>query len=113
MNEHRTLTQSLQKSKLSEAQIAFVAGDVAKREGTTRSATELPSLSEQSDRSLESLPVGVGASVSVTIRLPGDLASRLLEVSLNRKLRREKPFTQQDIVADALGQWLKNQSDSL
>jgi len=38
----------------------------------------------------------------MTFRLPASLAARLLEVSATRKLRRERPFHQQDIVAEPL-----------
>ncbi len=43
---------------------------------------------------------------SITVRLPGDLPQQLLRASLERKLRRLRPFTQQDIVAIALREWL-------
>jgi hypothetical protein len=45
--------------------------------------------------------------------LAAALSSRLLRVSLDRKLKRKRPFTQQDIIADALTRWLKNKDDSL
>jgi hypothetical protein len=49
----------------------------------------------------------------LTFRLPEKLATALLETSLKRKLRRAKPYTQQDILAEALAFWLKNQAASL
>ena len=48
----------------------------------------------------------VAGIVSITIRLPASLPSRLLRASVERKLRREQPFSQQDIVAEALHAWL-------
>jgi len=54
-------------------------------------------------------PVVVPAIVAMTFRLPASLAARLLEVSATRKLRREHPFHQQDIVAEALILWLRQQ----
>jgi hypothetical protein len=44
--------------------------------------------------------------VSITVRLPSSLPLRLLRASVERKLQRKHPFTQQDIVAEALQQWL-------
>ncbi len=48
----------------------------------------------------------VGSVGSITVRLPGDLPQELLRASLERKLRRIRPFTQQEIVASALREWL-------
>lgn len=44
---------------------------------------------------------------SITVRLPGDLPQQLLRASLERKLRRLRPYTQQEIVASALREWLR------
>ena len=51
------------------------------------------------------LSVVVPAIVSMTFRLPVPLAGQLVGVASERKLQRDKPFTQQDIVAEALRQW--------
>jgi hypothetical protein len=45
--------------------------------------------------------------VSMTFRLPADLPEALLRASMERKLRRQTPFAQQDIVAEAVRQWLR------
>lgn len=45
--------------------------------------------------------------VSLSIRIPESIAEALLRASSERKLKRVKPFTQQEIVADALSAWLK------
>jgi hypothetical protein len=49
--------------------------------------------------------VVVPAIVSMTFRLPAPLAGQLVGVATERKLQRERPFTQQDIVCEALHQW--------
>lgn len=49
--------------------------------------------------------VVIPAIVSMTFRLPASLAAHLARVSAERKLRRERPYHQQDIVAEALTQW--------
>jgi len=46
------------------------------------------------------------STVSMTFRLPADLPGRLIQISAERKVRREAPFSQQDIVAQALREWL-------
>ena len=67
--------------------------------------------------SLESRPVveperppaapAPGGRISVTLRLPAALAEGLWRVSLERRLRQERPFAQQDIVAEAVREWLE------
>ena len=44
--------------------------------------------------------------ISVTVRLPAAIGAALLRASLERKLAREEPFSQQDIVTQALTGWL-------
>jgi hypothetical protein len=41
----------------------------------------------------------------MTFRLPAPVAAQLVGAATERKLRRERPFTQQDIVVEALRQW--------
>lgn len=45
--------------------------------------------------------------VSATFRLPTELLAMLLKASSERKLKKIEPFTQQDIVAEALAGWLQ------
>jgi len=47
------------------------------------------------------------AIVSATFRLPATLPPALLKASSDRKIKKVHPFTQQDIVAEALTDWLK------
>ena len=42
-----------------------------------------------------------------SLRLPVEIPDALLRASFDRKLKREKPWTQQDIAAEALSLWLK------
>ena len=56
-------------------------------------------------RELDPMPLGGVAHLSV--RLPAEIPQALLRASLDRKLKRLKPWTQQDIVAEAVMQWLK------
>lgn len=45
--------------------------------------------------------------VAVTLRLPEQLAHALIDVSAERRKNREKQWSQQDIVAEALAKYLK------
>lgn len=49
----------------------------------------------------------------MSFRLPAPLSARLVKASVERKLRRERPFSQQDIVAEALDEWLKHHDTSM
>ena len=62
-------------------------------------------------RVLESQPAplpGTGALVSMTFRVPAEIPSALVRASAERKVRRQRPFTQQEIVAEAVQQWLRS-----
>jgi hypothetical protein len=45
--------------------------------------------------------------VSVYVRLPGEISQALLKASSERKIAKLRPFTQQDIVAEAVQNWLQ------
>ena len=44
-----------------------------------------------------------------TFRLPSSIVESLLRVSMERKLKKMRPYTQQDIVAEALSEWLSSE----
>ena len=123
MNPKRTMSEALHVGSLTAEAAAFVAAGVA---GTT--AASAPSASALADpratippvtmrtgapESGESafihspLPAERRAPVSMTFRLPAELPSALLRVAMERKLRGEPPCTQQDIVAQAVREWLE------
>jgi hypothetical protein len=56
--------------------------------------------------------------IAVTVRLPKAIAHALIDASAERRKNREEAWSQQDIVAEAIEQWLeetrkKNGSDRL
>lgn len=127
-NSRRTLSEALRTGSLGEEARSFLTGPAAppppaQVPGATpqsppRPVTPPPDLNPPAppahlttmtitpqDRSAVVIP----AIVAMTFRLPASLAARLLEVSSQRKLRRERPFHQQDIVAEALTLWLRQQ----
>jgi hypothetical protein len=109
----RTLGAALQTAKLNEEQLAFVTGRAPERTIATETVplranpTPVP---PASNGVLNSPPTTVtpalSGTLSMTFRLPADLATTLMRVALERKLRREDPFSQQDIVAEALRDWM-------
>ena len=46
--------------------------------------------------------------VSLTVRVPRTVPQSLLLASVDRKLKRQRPFTQQEIVVEAITLWLKS-----
>lgn len=125
MKTQRTLSQALDNPELSEAAVAFVNGvtpklrEAAEISGESNTAFD-SSLPRGTSRNRTSVSAGehdssradvdpISGSVSMTFRLPSELSARLLRASLERKLSRRKPFTQQDIVAEALVLWFAKQ----
>jgi hypothetical protein len=58
-------------------------------------------------RAKKEQPAPASPLVSVYFRLPVELSQALLKASLERKLNKTLPFTQQDIMAEALQIWLQ------
>jgi hypothetical protein len=123
MNPKRTMSQALHSVNLSAEAAAFVAAGAA---GSAVAATPppAPAPADRANLSLVTVPVAASAAretafvhsplaaarrapVSMTFRLPAELPSALLRVAMERKLRGEPPCTQQDIVAQAVREWLE------
>ncbi|OYW23857.1 MAG: hypothetical protein B7Z55_03120 [Planctomycetales bacterium 12-60-4] len=49
----------------------------------------------------------MAGAVSLNVRIEPEISTALLRASMDRKIQRLDPFTQRDIVADALADWLK------
>ena len=123
MNPKRTMSQALHSVNLSAEAAAFVAAGAA---GNAVASTSPPELAPDSRAGLppvatltaatelralafshSPLPAERRAPVSMTFRLPAELPSALLRAAMERKLRGEPPCTQQDIVAQAVREWLE------
>ena len=126
MNPKRTMSQALHSVNLSAEAAAFVAAGAAGAAGNAVASTPPPELAPDSRASLplvatataapesralafshSPLPAERRAPVSMTFRLPAELPSALLRAAMERKLRGEPPCTQQDIVAQAVREWLE------
>ena len=118
----RSMNEALRTGELNEEALAFVTGKPSHPVADRTSRERLPALTTPApvptptrpeaqiqnavSEHAEVVAAGMG-TVSITVRLPGSLPPRLLRASVERKLRRETPFTQQEIVAEALEHWLK------
>ena len=105
--------EALMSERLSPHELAFVTGN----SGPAATPAEFPSRKKSSPRKPAPAPnsetqTGIPApTVSMTFRLPADLPRLLLKISAERKVRRLVPFTQQDIVAEALRKWIEAQRE--
>jgi hypothetical protein len=123
MNPKRTMSQALHSVNLSAEAAAFVAAGAAGRAVAATpppapapaarvnlSPVTMPPAAPAASESAfvhSPLPADRRAPVSMTFRLPAELPSALLRVAMERKLRGEPPCTQQDIVAQAVREWLE------
>ena len=108
----RTLSAALQTGKLTDEALAFVngTGNNGAKPITPANNSSVPRATSPSNGVHIAAPaiveVPTAGTVSMTFRLPSELSARLIRVSVERKLKRQSPFSQQDIVAEALTQWL-------
>jgi len=113
----RTLGESLQTDRLSDEALAFVNGThnrPAKKTIATAAVQDSDGVETATTQSNgvrieppQESSVAIPGSVSMTFRLPAELSTRLIRTSVERKLKRQRPFSQQDIIAEALAQWFK------
>ncbi len=118
---HRTLSAALQTGSLTGPALDFV------KAGSPRPVAEAPTAfapparppeveaprltGERVDscpRPSEGLATELETSLaSVTVRVPRVVPPGLLRASVDRKLKRQRPWTQQEIVGEALLDWLR------
>ena len=119
-SKRRPMSDALQPPTLSEAARTFLKG-TAQPTGVvqnspalspTNSPVLLPHPTVMSPKPSPQLSVVVSAIVSMTFRLPAPLTTRLARVAAERKLQRQRPFSQQDIVAVALDEWLQRHAEA-
>lgn len=128
--KRRTMSDALRRGRVSDEALSFVrgqtptSGDSQPSDSTLEPVSSTRNTGPVEDPCLEpprapnvvapeprpSLPhftVVIPAIVSVSFRLPANLSARLVRISSERKLQRQRPFSQQDIVADALRRWFE------
>lgn len=88
-------------SALSPEKVAFLRGETAEpRPGPEEEPAER--------KAQRGSPAPAGRErVTVTVRLEPEVVEALSQASAQRKLKRLEPYTQQDIIGDALKQWLQ------
>jgi len=116
----RTISQALQIAGFGEEAVAFLKPTAVERP-TEASPSEVdvpagmaavkrrpePALRPPRPRAATQPAIPPPGLVSMTFRLPDHIPDELIRVSAARKVRRAKPWSQQEIVAEALAQWFK------
>ena len=67
----------------------------------------LSSKSSKPLRDKEPEPSPHHAQMTLSVRLPSEIPLKILRAATDRKIARVRPWTQQEIVAEALTQWLR------
>ncbi len=114
----RPLSAALQTPDLSAAALDFIKGiptrpppeptPIAAAAAPVAEVKQPPPMNQVKSR----LPAGneveaEAGLVSLTVRVPRIVPPGLLLASVDRKLKRQRPWTQQELVAEALTQWLQ------
>lgn len=115
MTERRSLSQSLPMADLpAEAWDLIKQGSpqpVAEPRKTVELPKPRPSPVKAVRDPIEAQEEGEGVKarglVPLSVRVQSDLADKLLKVAFERKMQRKAPFSQQDIVTQAVTQWLR------
>jgi len=97
MAERRSMANALSPEK-----VAFLRGESPPPHPTPEEPPPEP-------KAQRVLPAPAGRErVTVTVRLEPEVVDALSQASAQRKLKRLEPYTQQDIIGEALKQWLQN-----
>jgi hypothetical protein len=97
-------------SKEEAAEEALATGPLETKVVEQRSEAEQPAKKRmpkqvtQTEEEESPLPI----RVPQTYRLPQRLVENLARAAMERKIKRRKPWSQQDIVAEAIGEWLSH-----
>ena len=117
----RTLSAALQTGNLADAALDFVKAGTARPASEPVAAAVVPakptaveepppvagSLKRRLRMGDDSEGEAEAGLVSLTVRVPRIVPPGLLLASVDRKLKRQRPWTQQEIVAEALTHWLQ------
>ncbi len=68
---------------------------------------ESPAVHQQAEEQPPVPPPVNKARITLTVRLEPEVAAALAQAAVMRKIQQRLPYTQQDIVGEALKQWLR------
>ena len=69
--------------------------------------TEIPQPPFQQPSVVFTVPAPLPGMVGLTTRIPAEISMALMAASMQRKIQRQTPFRHQDIVTEAITEWLR------
>ena len=102
MKSRRPMNAALETVELSPEALSLI------RQGTPQPQIEKAAPAPEPRRPKPE-PLPNAGLAFLSFRLPPEIAQALLTASLVRKLKRLRPWTQQEIAADAISAWLRKQ----
>ena len=105
MKSRRPMNAALETVELPPEALSLI------RQGTPQPQIEKPVLAPEprEPKRPKPEPMPNAGLAFLSFRLPPEIAQALLTASLDRKLKRLRPWTQQEIAAEALSSWLRKQ----
>jgi hypothetical protein len=119
--ERRTLTGALMTPQITPEAYALIKEGTPKpqtpaivvaapekpQETATDKPVREPAIESARPRTQKEREPEVVSFTPMTVRVPSKIPAALLKAASERKLQKNKPYTQQDIVAEALQVWLQ------
>jgi hypothetical protein len=103
MKSRRPMNAALETVELPPEALSLI------RQGTPQPQIEKPAPEPREPKRPKPMPMPNAGLAFLSFRLPPEIAQALLTASLDRKLQRLRPWTQQEIAAEALSAWLRKQ----
>jgi hypothetical protein len=103
MAQRRSLTDSISPLAAEFIKQGTAQAAAAATQPSEAAVVELPKLHEVKPMETDNSPL-----ITVSYRLPDALVKKLCRESTERKIKKLKPWTQQEIVAAAITEWLAN-----
>jgi hypothetical protein len=115
------MSEALRTENFSRSELDFVTGKtepastvpVVANPQPARARRQTPSATKRTALVTGTHSQNAAATVSMTFRLPADLPAQLIRASAERRVTRELPASQQDIVAEALRDWLRRNTPAI
>lgn len=115
------MSEALRTENFSRSELDFVTGKaelaqtvpVVASPQPDRARGQKPSATKRTAPVIGTYSQNAAPTVSMTFRLPADLPAQLIRASAERRVTRELPASQQDIVAEALQDWLRRNTPAI
>jgi hypothetical protein len=109
MKERRTLTEGLNAGEvtLSEREREFILGKTAESQPAAKTEVQTAIAANAEPKANNKILPQISSRVLITTRATPEVASALKRASLQRQLDGIEPFYVQEILDEAIGEWLR------